>query len=146
LIEISVVSTPANKNSLFTLSKSIKAFFDDLEKDLKNNNTDMEIKEIIEAKVDEALEIKEEITEEVILDEVEIAGETPETTIINQETEVKSVEIEEKVDDQAELKAEIKSLKDMVEAQKNELEAQKSLMDTVLDNVLELSKKTFEVK
>jgi HK97 family phage prohead protease len=121
LIEISVVSTPANPNSLFTLSKSIKSFFDNL---LINNN------------IMEDLEVKQE----VISDEVEIASENLETII---ETEEKAVIIDDKADL---VNEEIKSLKEMVEAQKIELEAQKSLIANVLDNVLELSKKTFEVK
>jgi hypothetical protein len=49
LIEVSVVSTPANPTSLFSLSKSIKSFFEELKEDnLLNNTNIMEAQKILE--------------------------------------------------------------------------------------------------
>lgn len=131
LIEISVVSTPANPNSLFTLAKSIKSFFDE---NLLNNNEKMEIKEIINEAVDEvipAVEIKEESDWKEEAVESPAIVETPEVKT-NEEAEI--------------LKTEIKTLKDMFETQKNELEEYKKLLNWLYDNVLELSQKQIEVK
>jgi len=138
LVEISVVSTPANQNSLFTLTKSVKNFFDWI--NLINNTEIMEeiIEEkTIETKIDEVIEVKETITpqiEETILwDEVEISSENLDT---------------DKAQDE-----ELKSLKDMIENSKQEIEelknsinSQNDLINNLLDNVLELSKRTAEVK
>jgi galactitol-specific phosphotransferase system IIB component len=67
LIEISVVSTPANASTLFTLSKSIKSFFEEIqENNLIDNNNIME-KEIIEQEVkEEVIEEIKEVEEEII--------------------------------------------------------------------------------
>jgi len=138
LVEISVVSTPANQNSLFTLTKSVKNFFDWI--NLINNTEIMEeiIEEkTIETKIDEVIEVKETITpqiEETILwDEVEISSE--------------NLDIDKAQDE------ELKSLKDMIENSQQEIEelknsinSQNDLINNLLDNVLELSKRTAEVK
>lgn len=113
LIEISVVSTPANKESLFTMSKSIKSFFNNLQ----NNNMEQEIKEEIITDV-----IVEWTNEVETLEEVEKSSETLETqtesiteTVENTE-EVKEevVEDESKEEEAKELdllKSEVKELK-----------------------------------
>ena len=158
LVEISVVSIPANANSLFTLGKSIKSFFDEMEKEkskieeIKTTTTisdDEEPEDLDETKeevIDELIEeIKKDIIETPVVAETkeelnsdgsEIAGGNPETEEAN---------IAES-DSEAELLEEIKSLKDMIESLKKEMEEQKSFIDTVFENVIELWKKTVEIK
>lgn len=115
LIEISVVSTPANPNSLFTLAKSIKSFFDE---SLLNNNETMEIKEVINEEVEKLQDITEK------------AGENPEFTekLWEKEAEV-TTEVTNSQNEAVESKAlvdmEIKSLKDMIENQKEEIKTLK---------------------
>jgi hypothetical protein len=149
-VEISVVSIPANANSLFTLGKSIKSFFDEMEKEkskieeIKTTTTisdDEEPEDLDETKeevIDELIEeIKKDIIETPVVAETkeelnsdgsEIAGGNPETEEAN---------IAES-DSEAELLEEIKSLKDMIESLKKEMEEQKSFIDTVFENVIEL--------
>jgi HK97 family phage prohead protease len=134
LIEISVVSTPANPNSLFTLTKSVKNFFDNLDEEIDwtnliTNNITME-------------EVK-------LCDEVEITSEN----LVETTEEVIENITEEVVEDEAQENEELKALKEVVETQKIEMEeikkslqSQTDLLNNVLDNVIELSKKTQENK
>jgi coenzyme F420-reducing hydrogenase beta subunit len=50
LVEISVVSTPANANAVFTISKSLKKLFDEVEKeaDTEQNEEEAVADEVIE--------------------------------------------------------------------------------------------------
>jgi len=154
LIEISVVSTPANPTSLFTLSKSVKSFFEEIKEDEFINNKNImenEVKEIEEketvaetiadAPIVDLTEEKE--VEEVIVewtsvvnpDEIESVDEssTTETEVVENTTEV--------ADDEAGSEME-KDFADM----KKDLAEQKKLSDTLLDTVIELSEKLLEIK
>jgi len=155
LIEVSVVSTPANANSLFSLSKSIKSFFEELKEDnLINNKESMkteikEIEEIIEQGWDIEKEITEETNEEIIEwtntiapDEVESAdaiSATEEETITEQAENAKEVEVKS-TDDETGI-----SVKKF-EAMKKELEEHKKLLGTFIDTLLEMSTQTQEIK
>ena len=151
LIEVSVVSTPANATSLFSLSKSVKSFFEDLKEDelLNNKNTmENEVKEIEEV-VEEAIEIKEveEVIEEgtnlINPDEIESVDESSTTET---ETETKTTEnVEEVKEEVADDEAGSELEKDFA-IMKQELAEQKELVSTLLDTVIELSEKTLEVK
>lgn len=123
LIEISIVSTPANKESLFTLSKSIKSFFNNLQ----NENMKTEIKEIEEEILEE---VKGEETEEIVkveeeiiegsnitetLDEIEKSSENLETQTETVENTEEVVEDENKEEEEKQidlLKSEIKELRE----------------------------------
>lgn len=99
LLEISVVSLPANPNTLFTLTRALKQFFDGYEKRFAVKH----IREVVE---DEAEVLGEEITDEPAEKEVandndndntiEVEGEKE---VIENETEAETIEWEiEKVD------------------------------------------------
>jgi len=123
LIEISVVSTPANKESLFTLSKSIKSFFNNLQ----NENMKTEIKELeVKEEVIEEVKAEEVVVDEIIegsnitetLDEIEKSSENLETlteTVENTEEVVKDESKEDEVKEIDLLKNEIKELKSSID-------------------------------
>jgi len=77
LIEVSVVSTPANASSLFTLSKSIKSFFEEIKEDeFINNNNIMDAKEILDTAIEIVAQRKE--TEDCEVEEIETVEEVQE--------------------------------------------------------------------
>lgn len=86
LVEISVVNTPANPSSLFTMQKAVRAFFEWIEKrsviELQKRDIEEEAAEEVittETTEDTVEEVVEETTEEEIQgDEVETTGESPE--------------------------------------------------------------------
>lgn len=153
LIEISVVSTPANASTLFTLSKSIKSFFEEIqENNLIDNNNIME-KEIIEQEVkEEVIEEIKEVEEEIIEwtntispDEVESVDEisTTETEAETETTENVEEVTEEVTEDEA---GKVEELEKSLEVMKQELAEQKELVNSLLDNLIQLANKTQEVK
>lgn len=165
LIENSIVTTPANGQALFTLSKSIKAFFDNLQtnQEVMDKNEKMTAEEIqnapvVELEGEELLEAQEETekmdaeksvegTNPEVLEEVESADESSaETDSETIETEVATQEevATEEVTDQTN---EEKSL-DETKAMKKELSEIKASVSELketnasLTEALELSIKT----
>ena len=141
LIEISVVSTPANPSALFTLSKSLTKFFNNI------NNTDMNKKieeKEIEIKEPEEQEEKEEIIETPVeegtnLNEVIAQVEEPAETAGNAEPITENVEVKANDEAIAKINVELQEVKQ----QYAEL---KEFVWTLLDWLLELSTKTVQVK
>lgn len=104
LVEISVVNVPANPSALFTMQKAVKLFFESIEKrsviELQKREAE-EVEEVVTDEVEEVQEVeeqtevqeevkeevKEEVQEENVSeetqdnqgDEVEAAGENPDT-------------------------------------------------------------------
>lgn len=129
LVEISVVSTPANPNAVFSLEKSVKSFFDETKENWKK---------LLEKKEDtpnEPTETHSEVDEpndsdnvaNEILKQEEVPGETPadptaptdETGGTDNETPVKEPEgksLEEK--ELKELRSDIQTLSDAVASYK----------------------------
>ena len=167
LIEVSVVSTPANPTSLFSLSKSIKSFFEEIKEDefINNKNTMKDIKEIENEEVVEEIkdgvvedekwviwedwveEVDEEVIEEwtniVNPDEVENADESSaDDTETETETDENSEEVEEEVENN-EAGSELE--KDFA-IMKQELAEQKQLLDVCVDTLMNLSNRTQEIK
>jgi HK97 family phage prohead protease len=123
LIEISVVSTPANPGSLFTLAKSVREFFLTKDKEAKDveiiDETPSEVTEEIIESIEPEAEVVEEIVEEAKTAEVEpeavteaepIIEPTPETEeeakeiqTDNLETAVETTDTPEKVEEGAEV-------------------------------------------
>lgn len=122
LIEISVVSTPANPGSLFTLAKSVREFFLTKDKEAKDveiiDETPTAIEEEIIESVSPEAEVVEEVTEEKTAEvEPEVAVEPepiiepiPETEeeakeiqTDNLETAVETTDTPEKVEEGAEV-------------------------------------------
>lgn len=170
LIEVSVVSTPANATSLFTLSKSIKSFFEEIKEDSYINNTNVmkenikEVEEVKEEIVEETKENDVEVeqnwdVEEVIEewtnvtnpDEVENSDESSDedTETAEEETEETDENSEETVEEETE---EVENdeagseLEKDFEAMKKELAEHKELVSTLLDTVIAMSEKTLEIK
>jgi len=138
LVEVSIVAFPANPSAVFTLSKSLKSFFDWVEelkaseiwsyevKSKENEviNFEEEIKEEeIEKEVKEEEQEQEEPTEEAQqeetkTDDVETKGETPPDV-----TEVKSDEVKALMEEKETLENEIKELKETLEAKDEEIKS-----------------------
>lgn len=132
LVEISVVSTPANKSSLFTLTKSLKDFFDKIRETEKKaletteNDSTIVISENEEKpqentqKVEENTKEEEKTTEppekteeltEAPTEWAEIAGENPEPAEnAESESEKTNIDVEVVKEDVEELKKTIASL------------------------------------
>jgi len=89
LIEVSVVSTPANASSLFSLSKSIKSFFEELKEDNIINN-----KETMKNEVKENQDVEKETTEQV--EQEEVVTEEKENTEEQENEETTEENTEEK--------------------------------------------------
>lgn len=159
LIENSVVSTPANANALFTLSKSIKSFFDKIDEKQTDNilDTNTESMKDVKKEVEVTEEvITEEATEEVtvdgtdtdkVLDEVENADENSAETTEEEkdvdaeieapeevaEEEVEAEESSEEVNDEDETKEELKSMKQEIKELKAELSEAKEFISNAVE-------------
>ena len=154
LIEISIVSTPANKESLFTLAKSIKSFFNNLTNNNMENIEMIEevkaIEEIKEEIKEELKEVKEDVIEEWInntetLDGLEKSSESLDTQISDETKTIENIvevkkEIVKEEDNKSEkelniLKEEIKELKEnmleIVEVLSKTIEKQTELKSIV---------------
>jgi len=154
LVEISVVSTPANKSSLFTLTKSLKDFFDKIretekkaietqeetptesvsENEEKPQETPKESVEISEEeeKTTEAPEMIEEVTE-APTEGAETAGENPETTeTVASESEETNIDVE--------------AVKEQVEELKKALANLTTTLDEKVGKISEIQKELDEVK
>lgn len=113
LIENSVVSTPANANALFTLSKSIKSFFDKVDEKqtdsiLNTNNESMEelkdvetTEEVVETETTEEVEgeMLDGTDPEKVLDDVESADESSAESEVTEEKSAEDSEVEEKTEE-----------------------------------------------
>lgn len=134
LVEISVVSTPANPNAVFSLGKSVKTFFDEEKKSWqeaianKSDDTDeviatetpTETPQEIDAPTDADNVANEVLKQEETPGETPDAppapvGETPDTSETPDEPEGKSLEAQET----KALRAEIKTLTSQVEEYKS---------------------------
>lgn len=145
LVEVSIVTFSANPSAIFTLSKSLKWFFDWLEElkateiwtyEVKSNNEDIvdfeeEIKEEEIKKEQENPPTEEASKEETKTDDIEINGEKPLDI-----TEVKSDEV--KV-----LEDEIKKLKETLEQKDEEI---KNILETKTELEVKFEKLDNEVK
>ncbi len=76
LVEISIVSTPANANAVFTITKSLKKLFDEIEKEIEESEIEVietietpEIEEIVPETIEIEQEVIESVVEEVIEEE-----------------------------------------------------------------------------
>jgi len=142
LVEISIVSTPANGHALFTLQKSLKLALNDVvckSLNINMDKKDIELKEVDEVIEDEAVkdeEVKEEETvvkedeavEDVIeksddaveaseaSEEVENSDESSEAETVENETEVEAEEVVEEAETDTEHEAEDEEAKSEDEA------------------------------
>ena len=146
LIEISVVSTPANPNSLFTLTKSLESFFNNINLETMNKKITEE-KDIEEIKDTEVVEKETEVTEEVpeaieewtnlneVITWVENAVEIPATV----EAPAENVEVKQNDEVITKINTELQNLK-------KDYTDLKEFVTSLLDWFLELSEKTVQIK
>lgn len=171
LLEISVVSIPANPTSLFTLSKSLKGFFEDEANLINNKNIMDKEKEIVEEVKEtdedvargEANKIEADKKEEKkdldnlnqnveeSKDKVDIKEEVEEGTNIitpdeKEEADENSATDNEADENSEEVADDEAGLKDDVKALKEELATQKEMLSLLLDNFLQLSTEAVEMK
>lgn len=129
LVEISVVSVPANPSSLFTLQKSLKKFFNNLQTENMTKKENKNTEEPTDTWVDTSEFVKtiesEKWTEDKILDESEKAGETPDSQEWPVENTVQTNDPENKEDKSfteiKELKTTVSDLIDLAQKQFEQL-------------------------
>lgn len=156
LVEISVVAFPANKNAVFNLTKSLKEFFEWLEKkDFWSYEIKWEEIEFInfekkqeEKKVDEVIEVIEVIENEEKQEEImpPVEEEKPIDPIIAENNEIVGenpaiVEEAQKDDELKALKEEIELLKKDNQELKATLEAKDEELKNITESKAELEKK-----
>lgn len=98
LLEISVVSVPANQNSLFSIRKSFESDgdYEEFVKNFKESEEEMEIEETI---------VEEKSEEAISETEVEAVEETTETIEVEEKASETSLETEEKATEEISLEA-----------------------------------------
>lgn len=144
LEEISLVMDPANKESLFTMSKSLTNFFNNLQ-----NNMNKEIKQTEEEVIEVVEEIKETKEEEIkegsnlteTLEEIEKSSENldeqseTETEVIENITETKEEIVK---DENKEEEKEIDLLKNEIKELKSSIDWIVEILETTIRNQTEM--------
>lgn len=142
LVEISVVNVPANPATLFTLSKSLKAYFDELAtKALITKSLESTEEEFVEEVESDEVEVEHEDeteTDEDIDEEEEVQGEIP-----WEEGESDSVVEDAPVADEEEADPEIQKSDEEVEVKQAALDA---VLEQKMKELADVEKKLAELK
>lgn len=147
LVEISVVSTPANKSSLFTLTKSLKDFFDKIRETEKKALETTETESTIDTSENqEKLEENTQKSDENPKEE-EKTIEPPETTEEVTEAPTEGAEKAGETPEPAEnAESESETTSTDVEAVKEEIEELKKIIDWLANSFEEKSIKISEIQ